>query len=43
MFPANPPQSEGAKEWADKVREHGPVGAHSEAIAEEAKASRGGD
>ena len=41
QFPENPPPSESAREWAEKIRDVGAVQAHSDAIAEAAKASSG--
>jgi len=41
QFPENPPPSESAREWAEKIRDVGSVEAHSQAIAEAAKASSG--
>lgn len=39
MFPPNPEPSETAKAWGEKIAKVGAVQAHSDAIAEEAKAS----
>ena len=39
QWPPNPEPSESAKAWADKIRDVGSVQAHSDAIAEAAKAS----
>jgi hypothetical protein len=36
QFPENPPPSESAKAWGEKIRKVGAVQAHSDAIAEEA-------
>lgn len=41
QFAPNPEPSDTAKAWGEKVDEHGPVGAHSKAIEDEAAASRG--
>jgi len=43
QFPANPEPSPEAKAWGEKIREVGAVQAHSDAIAEEAKASGTGN